>query len=355
MPLDSFIYTVDDIPVYCVCRSTNKSDASDRYKNADASTLVDSMLDNVMPEQDIFQKLGSCETLECVSALHPELQKMSTHFNFPHFFLAGWQKCATTSIYRHLRLHPQVWIPKDKEPHYFSSCKRGAPACKVKGGYNATAYLEDTFGIKEVANSKLAYATLDGSVDYAQKGVWLAPLLHRLFPWLKLVFVFREKVGRSMSYKNMLAEKYDKGCKGDLAKCLTYSMVAYNYSDAMIHWFETFSPSQIHLVQFEELVESPEKVLTELKFFLGLDPSLPKKDLRQTNKRPSSSGWPIQKSEYDKLVDHARDDGQKLLDIMEKFKKNTTGWMQRWESLWSRNYDTCQSHAGDQMCSVASM
>jgi hypothetical protein len=289
-----------------------------------------------------------------VSELHQRLTKnASAKFNFPHFFLAGWQKCATTSIYRHLRLHPDVWIPKDKEPHYFSSCKRGAPACKVTGGFNSTAYLYDTFGLKEVAASNVRYATFDGSVDYAQKGAWLAPMLQKLFPWIKLVFVFREKIGRSMSYKNMLAEKYDRGCKGDLAKCLKYSMIAYNYSDAMVHWFEHFPAEQIHVVQFEHLVEDPDTVLTDLKKFLGLNPSLPEKSLRQTNKRPSSSGWPIEKNEYDKLVDHARDDGQKLVHILKQYGKiDSDAWMGRWQGLWNRNYETCDDTG---MCSVASM
>ena len=41
---------------------------------------------------DPFELLGKCTTLECVSALHPRLKAAGAKFNYPHFFLAGWQK-----------------------------------------------------------------------------------------------------------------------------------------------------------------------------------------------------------------------------------------------------------------------
>jgi hypothetical protein len=311
-----------------------------------------------LPVLSPFEELASCQSLECVSALHPSLKKSSAKFNYPHFFLAGWQKSATTSIYRHLRWHPEIWVPKDKEPHYFSSCKRGAPACKVKGGYeNTTDYLIEFLGLKDAAASKVGYATFDGSVDYAQKGSWLAPMLAKYFPYLRIVFVFREKVGRAMSYKNMLEEKYGRGCHGDLSKCLMQSMVAYNYSDSTQHWFDHFPASQIHAIQFEDLIENPERVLYDLKEFLGIDPSLPNRPLGQTNKRPQSSGWRIPKKEYRTLVDVAKDDGQGLLNVLERNYDSSKGfdasvWMERWERLWERNYATC---GGDGFCSVASM
>ena len=38
---------------------------------------------------DPFEALGSCTTLECVSALHTRLSAAGAKFNFPHFFLVG--------------------------------------------------------------------------------------------------------------------------------------------------------------------------------------------------------------------------------------------------------------------------
>lgn len=53
-----------------------------------------------------LQKLANCRSFMCVKDAHEQL-KGKTKFNFPHFFLIGWQKCATTSINNYLRRHPQ--------------------------------------------------------------------------------------------------------------------------------------------------------------------------------------------------------------------------------------------------------
>lgn len=35
-------------------------------------------------------------------------------FRYPHFFILGFPKCATTSLYCHLIQHPQVQYPQHK-------------------------------------------------------------------------------------------------------------------------------------------------------------------------------------------------------------------------------------------------
>lgn len=39
----------------------------------------------------------------------------------PDFFIVGAPRCGTTSMYEFLRAHPQVFMPANKEPHYFGS------------------------------------------------------------------------------------------------------------------------------------------------------------------------------------------------------------------------------------------
>ena len=39
----------------------------------------------------------------------------------PDFFIVGAPKCGTTSFYHYLRQHPQIFMPDNKEPHYFGS------------------------------------------------------------------------------------------------------------------------------------------------------------------------------------------------------------------------------------------
>ena len=39
----------------------------------------------------------------------------------PNFFIAGAPKCGTSALYRYLQVHPDVFMPKRKEIHYFGS------------------------------------------------------------------------------------------------------------------------------------------------------------------------------------------------------------------------------------------
>ena len=39
----------------------------------------------------------------------------------PNFFIVGAAKCGTTSLYRYLRQHPDVFMPEQKEPNFFGS------------------------------------------------------------------------------------------------------------------------------------------------------------------------------------------------------------------------------------------
>jgi hypothetical protein len=37
----------------------------------------------------------------------------------PNFLIVGAPKCGTTALYHYLRQHPQVFLPRRKEPYYF--------------------------------------------------------------------------------------------------------------------------------------------------------------------------------------------------------------------------------------------
>lgn len=297
-----------------------------------------------------LRELAQCSTLECISEMHSRLK--GTKFNLPHFFIVGWQKCATTSVYKHLTRHPEIAKPFVKEPHFFTACQRAGPACKVAGGNSEHSYIRDALQIERAAASGLSLASLDASVDYAMFGEVLGPKFRELFPWLKLVFVMRERIGRAMSWKNMLAEKFDRGCKGNLAKCLRGSLTKMNYSEPLAAWLEHFPAEQIHVMQFEALAEDPETEMRKLKEFLGLDPDLPSAELRNVNSRPGSSGWPMEKKEYEELIEESRKDARALIEVLEKHKLGSgESWMANWEAVWNKNLETCDAKG---KCAVSS-
>lgn len=118
-----------------------------------------------MTLDEALEYLGKCETFECVRRAHYAIDGRS-RFNFPHYFLSGWQKCATTSVNANLRFHPQYLASLIKESHYFTVCKHSqiSPNCKT---HNESEYLRDFLRIEEAAAGRLEKVTVDASVDYA--------------------------------------------------------------------------------------------------------------------------------------------------------------------------------------------
>jgi len=39
----------------------------------------------------------------------------------PDFFIVGAPRCGTTALYSYLRQHPQIFMPENKEPHFFNT------------------------------------------------------------------------------------------------------------------------------------------------------------------------------------------------------------------------------------------
>jgi hypothetical protein len=51
---------------------------------------------------------------------------------YPDFLIIGAQKAGTTWLHRNLQAHPQIWMPKEKELHYFDEKIRVKPSLLTK-------------------------------------------------------------------------------------------------------------------------------------------------------------------------------------------------------------------------------
>jgi Sulfotransferase family len=292
---------------------------------------------------DALTYLRLCHTFECIKKAHGYLAGR-TRFNFPHYFLTGWQKCATTSVNAYFRHHPQYMWGLRKESHWFSQCKADLKSinCHAK---SPSDYMREFLRLEEAAVGGLEHVTFDASVDYAQKGESLAAEIYDLFPWIKIVLILREPISRIISYSRMYTEKNNKakGCFGesDLYDCLRpyfqeESPRSGHYDAAMEGWLKYFPAEQIKVVQFEELQEDPNRMLHEIKLFLGMDPQFPDIVLQITNSR-RQGGYPMELEKYQDLVATARPKAQRLAAMLEKAglaKKEE--WMARWQFVWNR-------------------
>lgn len=149
--------------------------------------------------------------------------------------------------------HPEVAKPMSKEPHYFTSCQRAGPACRARVGdiLDTSWYIRDALQQDFVTSSGLELAAMEASADYAQGGNPLAKVLYETFPWLKLVFALREPISRAISWRTMMADKFDKGCHNPdkYADCIAGTLKSRNYSEPLEGWLEVWPTDQLMIIQ----------------------------------------------------------------------------------------------------------
>lgn len=149
--------------------------------------------------------------------------------------------------------HPEVAKPMSKEPHFFTSCRRAGPACRARTPdlLDEAWYIRDAFQQDYVVANGLNVAAMEASADYAQGGKPLAKLLYKSFPWLKLVFALREPISRAISWRTMMADKFDKGCTNEdrYAECIENTLSTRNYSEPLQGWLEVWPTDQLMIIQ----------------------------------------------------------------------------------------------------------
>ena len=236
-----------------------------------------------MGEETFLKALEACNDMVCVREAH-HLPRGEATFNFPHFLIIGFQKAATTSLHVHLGKHDAVLRPAHKEPEHFTKeCKYNPPEdCSKEDAKN---YVRGTLKLDDFIRSKGQLAAFESSTHVVRNP--MAPALHRLIPWAKVVINVREPISRAASMLIHMLDVYNEGClaENDLGYCLhARSQIrglkdgTTTYYDALAHWFTHWPEDQIHVVQYEELIDSEteDKVMREVKSYIGLDPELPK-------------------------------------------------------------------------------
>lgn len=316
--------------------------------------------------QQALAELKACKSLECIGEAHKKLEG-KTKFNAPHYFLIGFQKCATTSVNNYLRGHPEYMPSVLKEAHYFTACAKSWNDTNCKA--NSTQdYIDNYLRIADAVDNGLKAATVDASVDYAWKGEDLAREIHKVFPWLKIVVMMREPISRVISYTRMWTQKGVRtsthkdnriACDDgeDLFDCLyphlTPTAYTGHYAVPLEGWLNVWPADQIHVIQFEEFVSETDAVMRRLKKFLGLDPTLPEnRQLYNVNTRKDSGGSPMKRREYRTLVEMARPDSERVADLLQKHGlAEKDAWMRRWQQVWDANLEAC---GPDRICMINS-
>lgn len=197
----------------------------------------------------------------------------------PNFFIVGAPKAGTTALYTFLRQHPEVYMPKRKEMHFFGS---------------------DIHSRHFVRDHRQYLASFSGASDHKRVGeasVWYlysrnaAKEIKSFSPSAMILIMLRNPVDMLYSLHSQFlyngseniedfeaalnAEEYRK--QGlhvppavHFVECLFYRETA-KYADQVKRYFDAFGKEHVHIIIYDDFKKDPRRTYRETLSFLGVD------------------------------------------------------------------------------------
>lgn len=215
---------------------------------------------------------------------------MSFDEKLPTFLIAGEKKCGTTSLYRWMQNHPEIYLHPVVDMNYFiSDALTGAR--KWRDGEIDPKEWEQTHSLKEYAG------LFEHDGDYSAVGHKGADLLFwkpahaRLAAYLpdaRFVVILRNPVTRAwshywneigkgrekLSFKKAIAAEAERSQKSAYARLhLSYTARGF-YKDSLEAFFKHFDPSRVLVTILEQSWSNPVKTLSEIYKFIGVDENI---------------------------------------------------------------------------------
>ena len=184
----------------------------------------------------------------------------------PNFIIFGVGRSGTTSFYRYLRQHPDVFMSPVKETNYYAP-----EAPPEKRPATTPADYERFF----------ARAAAERAIGEASPRYFNSPTapqrIHDDLPGVRLIVSVRNPADRAYSmYLAMLREAYEHRPVAEVLVPGAPGVVAANlYADHLRRWYDLFPREQIHAIVFDDFAAKPVDTMREIFRFLEVDPDVP--------------------------------------------------------------------------------
>lgn len=178
----------------------------------------------------------------------------------PDFLGIGAQKAGSTWIYKNLRQHPELFLPEEKELHYFDK--------------NFHKKLESYSRFFETSNQKIK-----GEITpaYSLLSSRRIRFIKRIMPRLKIFFVMRNPIDRiwSQTIMKLVGQQKRNFSEIDEAEFIRHFnrqkvQKRSRYSRILDNWLSVFPPNQMKVLFFENISSRPKRFLEEIFEFLDV-------------------------------------------------------------------------------------
>ncbi|MGH1501994.1 MAG: sulfotransferase family protein [Acidimicrobiales bacterium] len=203
----------------------------------------------------------------------------------PNFFVIGAQRAGSTSMWRYLRAHPEIYMAEAKEPG-FVCFAGGTPPFNHNGDPN----FEGQIVLDEGAYLDLFTPGADRRYRGESSSFYLyiddaQAELARRFPDAKLLIVLRDPIDRIWSSFNYLRrlggeplETLDAALEAEPQRIadhwepLFHYVAESRYSEQLTRLYEKFDRDQVHVAVLERLQADGPAEMARIFTWLGIDP-----------------------------------------------------------------------------------
>jgi Sulfotransferase domain len=197
----------------------------------------------------------------------------------PNFFMVGAPKCGTTALYQYLSPHPNIFLSKLKEPHFFAKDLGTYPAVKTLEHY-AELFAKSTSEHLRVG---------EASVYYLRSSVAI-PNIHEFNPEARIIAMLRNPVDLVHSLHSQLlywAEEsepdFETAWRLQERRRRGLDLPPHSREPSLVQYehiarlgtqtqrlLSIFPRKQVKLILYDDFAASPQMVYDDVLEFLGV-------------------------------------------------------------------------------------
>lgn len=222
----------------------------------------------------------------------------------PNFMILGAAKAGTTSLYAYLRQHPQIYLPRIKEPNFFAygeaTFDRQGPGAEIirRNAIMTSAQYAQLF-------AGVTQETAIGEASVTNLWPRACERIQQYAPGARLIVLLRQPVDRAYSHF-LHHRRLGLEPQADFAAALAdepnrlrqqwplsfcYRRMSH-YAADLQNYLQRFPREQLRIYLYEEFVARPQALLQEIFTFLGVDATfVPDMSVHYNVARLPRSSW----------------------------------------------------------------